>query len=208
MSRAREFRGVRGSPGFGGGRKARGRTAAARLRWRRRWPWLAAAPLLVLLVLADRAGCLLARGGDDLRTYHGTRAAVAAVIDGDTLEIDIRDLRQGRSLTRVRLWGVDCPEGAGPGRAAEPLAAEATAFVQSAADGREVVLQLEPARTRDPYGRLIAHVELPDGSSLNEALLAAGLARADERWPHALLDRYAAAQRAARLERRGIWAQE
>ena len=77
--------------------------------------------------------------------------------------------------------------------------------LRTLADGREVVLYLESHRPRGTFGRILAHVELPDGSSLNEALLAAGLARVDERWPHALLGRYAQLERGARREGVGIW---
>ena len=68
-----------------------------------------------------------------------------------------------------------------------------------------MTLTLEPHRTRGSFGRLLAHAQLPDGSSLNEALLAAGLARADDRWPHSLVGRYAQLERIARREGLGIW---
>jgi endonuclease YncB( thermonuclease family) len=100
---------------------------------------------------------------------------------------------------------VDTPEPAGRDRPAEPFADEARALTQELAAGGSVTLTLEPHRTRGSFGRLLAHVELPDGSSLNEALLAAGLARADDRWPHALVSRYARLQRAARREGLGLW---
>ena len=130
---------------------------------------------------------------------------VARIIDGDTLEIEVPDPVHRRSTTRVRLWGVDCPEPAGPDRAGEPLADEARALTRSLAQGRMVTLTLESHRTRGTRQRILAHVELPDGTSLNEALLTAGLARADDRWPHAQLGRYAQAQRAARKDALGIW---
>ena len=111
-----------------------------------------------------------------------------------------------RIATQVRLWGVDSPEVAGRDRPAEPFADEARTFTRARTAGGLVTLTLEPHRTRGAFGRLLAHVELPDGTSLNEALLAAGLARADDRWPHALLGRYAQLERAARREGAGIWA--
>ncbi|MHC4826727.1 MAG: thermonuclease family protein [Planctomycetota bacterium] len=180
--------------------------AAARFR-RRRWPWLVAAGLLATVVIADRCGWLLVGRGDDMSAYHGTAARVARAIDGDTLEIEIPDHLHRRPITQVRLWGVDSPEMAGRGHPAEPFADEARALTHKLAAGGPVTLTLEPHRTRGSFGRLLAHVELPDGSSLNEALLAAGLARADDRWPHALLGRYAQLERAARREGVGIWSQ-
>jgi micrococcal nuclease len=180
--------------------------AGARFR-PRRWPWLVAAVLLVGLIIADRSGWLLVRQPDDMAVYHGAAAGVARVIDGDTLEIEIPDRLHDRPVTQVRLWGVDCPEAAGRDHPREPFADAARALTQALAAHGPVTLTLEPHRTRGSFGRLLAHVELPDGSSLNEALLAAGLARADDRWPHALVGRYARLERAAQREGIGIWSQ-
>ncbi|MHC4590774.1 MAG: thermonuclease family protein [Planctomycetota bacterium] len=164
--------------------------AAARFR-ARRWPWLIAAALLIALVIADRSGWLLVRQPDDMTVYHGAAVRVARVIDGDTFEIQIPDRLHHRPVTQVRLWGVDSPEAAGRNRPPEPFG--------------PVTLTLEPHRTRGSFGRLLAHAQLPDGSSLNEALLAAGLARADDRWSHSLVGRYAQLERVARREGLGIW---
>ncbi len=71
--------------------------------------------------------------------------------------------------------------------------------------GGTVSLTLETHRTRGPLGRVLAHVRLVGGASLNERILAEGLARTDERWPHARLTRYGQIQRAARRRGVGLW---
>jgi endonuclease YncB( thermonuclease family) len=180
--------------------------AAARFR-ARRWPWVIAAALLVALVIADRSGWLLVRRPDDMTAYHGTAVRVARVIDGDTFEIEVPDRLHERPVTQVRLWGVDSPEAARRDRAAEPFADEARALTRTLTADGPVTLTLEPHRTRGSFGRLLAHAQLADGSSLNEALLAAGLARADDRWSHSLVGRYAQLERVARREGLGIWSQ-
>ena len=157
------------------------------------------------MIVADRNGWLLVRHADDMATYHGVRAQVVRVIDGDTIEIDIPDPREDRPVTRLRLWGVDCPELAKADQPAEPFADEAAAQTRSLADGQVIALRLESHRTRGEYGWLLAHVELPDGSSLNEALLAGGYAKVDDRWPHSLLGRYAQLDRTARRQSVGLW---
>jgi micrococcal nuclease len=161
--------------------------------------------LLAALMIADRQGWLLVRRPDDLAAYHGVRTRVVRVIDGDTFEVDIPDRRHDRPVTRLRLWGVNSPDPAGPDHPAEPFAAEAARLARSLADGKLVTLYLESHRTRGIFGRVLAHVELPDASSLNEALVAAGCAKVDERWPHSRLDRYAQAQRHARRQGLGMW---
>ncbi len=177
---------------------------AASLRPRRR-QLIIATVVLSALAVADHRGWLLVRGPNDMTAYHGVRARVNRVIDGVTLEIDIPDPMHDRRVTRVRLWGVNSPRPAGPERRAEPLAAEAAELAVRLTHGRMVVLSLETQRTRGPLGDVLAHVRLPGGASLNERILAEGLARADERWPHALLTRYAEIERSARRSRRGQW---
>ena len=171
----------------------------------RRWPWLVAGIVLALLIIADRSGWLLVPKIDDMSAYHGLKAQVVRVIDGDTLEIKHPDALNDRPVTRIRLWGLDCPETAKPDRPADPYADQATQRTRSLAADRTIALSLESHRTRGTFGRVLAHIELPDGSSLNERLLSAGLAVTDERWSHSLLGRYAQLERAAQRSALGVW---
>ena len=181
-------------------------SGAARTRRRitRRWLWLAGLLLLALLSIADHRGFLLVGDDDDL-AYHGRAAQVVRVIDGDTIEIGVADPLQERPVTRIRLWGVDCPEAATADRPAEPWAEEATDLVRSLTAGREVTVLTEAHQTRDVFGRLLAHIELADGRNLAEMLLEEGWARADDRWPHSRLGRFAQLETAARRRGVGIW---
>jgi len=117
------------------------------------------------------------------------QAQVVAVTDGDTLRV----LRDGR-VEVVRLQGIDAPEtGQAYGTRAKQFAAE-LAF------DRTVTVQ---PTGRDRNGRLLAEVLLPDGRSLNQALVRAGYA-----W---WFRRYSADPILARLEtearadQRGLW---
>lgn len=183
-------------------------TLDAFLRRRRRRPWwvgLLVIAACVVLILADRQGLLL-YDGDDLARYDGERFVVTRVVDGDTLLIAARD--GDRSATRVRLWGIDTPELARPdlGRPAAPFAEEAKARAAALAEGITVRLILEPGRVRDRYDRLLAFVELPDGTLLNEQLLLEGLAEADDRWPHQYVERFELLEEQAQKSGAGMWA--
>jgi micrococcal nuclease len=173
-----------------------------------RWPWLVAGVVLIALIIADRSGWLLVPKIDDMTAYHGASAEVLRVIDGDTIEIELPDALHDRPVTRIRFWGLDCPETAMPDRPADLYANEAIELTRSLAADRTVTLYLESHRTRGVFGRVLAHVQLPDGSSLNEALLSAGLAVTDERWSHSRLGRYAQLERAARRQGLGMWSQD
>lgn len=164
--------------------------------------------LLVAAIFADQRGWLLVRQYDDLMAYHGVQTAIHRVIDGDTIEVNLPDAVQERSVTQVVLLGVNCPEPARLTAEAEPWATEATSLTASATTGVTVLLWLESHQTRDPFGRILAHVELPDGSTLNEQLLLEGLARADDRVPHTNLSRYAQAEWSAKRKAVGVWSRQ
>ncbi len=183
-------------------------TRRAKRPGRQRWPWLVAGVVLIALIIADRSGWLLVPKIDDMTAYHGASAEVLRVIDGDTIEIELSDAMRDRPVTRIRFWGLDCPETARPDRPADPYAKEATELTRMLAADRKVTLYLESHRTRGVFGQVLAHVQLPDGTSLNEALLSAGLAVADERWPHSRLGRYAQLERAAKRKTLGIWSHQ
>ncbi|MCS7042873.1 MAG: thermonuclease family protein [Bryobacteraceae bacterium] len=117
-------------------------------------------------------------------------ARVVAVADGDTVTV-----LRGREQVRVRLYGIDCPE------LGQPFGRRARQRTGELAFGQTVTVRGE---SRDRYGRLVAWIELPDGRSLNEVLVAEGLAWHYRRYaPRAL--RLAQLEQEARAARRGLW---
>ncbi len=87
-------------------------------------------------------------------------AHVVSIIDGDTIEV----LHSNRA-ERIRLSGIDCPEkGQAYGQKVKQ-AASALVF------GKEVTLH---SHGHDKYKRTLADVLLPDGTSVNHALVKDG----------------------------------
>ncbi len=120
------------------------------------------------------------------------RGKVVSVADGDTLTVF-----SDTGLTKVRLYGVDCPESAQRG------GQEATAATRSLALFEEV--RLEVVET-DRYGRSVSLVHLPDGRILNEELVRQGNAwvyTAYCKQPRCLA--WQALERAARADKKGLW---
>ncbi|MBX3352428.1 MAG: thermonuclease family protein [Phycisphaeraceae bacterium] len=184
--------------------RPRHRRPDARARARTAWLTVAIFVVLGALLIADRTGLLLAPT-DDARVYHASTAIVERVVDGDTVIVAIPDARdRARPGTRVRLWGIDAPELARDGARAEPFATDAAERLRALVEGRTVTLRLEPSRSRDRYGRLLAHLEIDD-ESVALALVREGLARAEGRWPHRDSERFENAQTQARRASRGIW---
>lgn len=127
----------------------------------------------------------------------GTWAQVQAVVDGDTLLLRDRRL--------VRLIGINSPELGKDGASDEPLAQDARRYLSGLIKDQPVniVMETEP---QDRHGRRLAHVLLPDGRNVQEMLLEQGLASIVAVPPNiGWLERYAAVERKARAQRRGLW---
>jgi len=88
---------------------------------------------------------------------------VIGVSDGDTIKI----LQDGKEV-KIRLAGVDCPE------RGQPYSTVAKTFTSEHCFGKEVSLNI--VQKSDRYGRVVADVILPDGTSLSNELVKAGLA--------------------------------
>ena len=142
--------------------------------------------------------------GTDLTRYHGRSFRVVRIVDGDTLHIAAPDSTD--AVTKVRLLGVDAPETGTQGRECMYFAEEATAFAKRVVCDREVTVYLDDrSGSRDRYGRLLAYVELTDGSFLNEDLLLEGYAYADLRFRHSYYQKYQQLEASARALRAGLW---
>lgn len=115
---------------------------------------------------------------------------VVSVADGDTLTVLLN-----RDQIRIRLYGIDCPE---PN---QPFHTRATRRTAELAHGKTVAVR--PV-SRDRYGRLVAWVVLPGGRSLNETLVAEGLAWHFRRYAPREA-RLAELEQAARDARLGLW---
>ena len=129
---------------------------------------------------------------------------VDEVVDGDTLRI--RAPGSAEAVT-VRLIGIDAPERSHPSLGKEYLSDEAAAYLASLCRGKSVRMEGDAGGETDTYDRLLRYVFLPppDGRLLNEAMLAAGMARAYVRFPFSRKKAFLAAEERARREGKGIW---
>jgi endonuclease YncB( thermonuclease family) len=122
---------------------------------------------------------------------------VVRVADGDTLDV----LDAGRRTLRVRMLGIDAPEG---GQAYGKVARQ---VLKDRVIQRRVTVRVQE---RDRYGRLVGKVLL-EGVDLNLELVREGMAwhyehYAKDQFPGDAAA-YASAQREARAARRGLWNQ-
>ena len=121
------------------------------------------------------------------------------MIDGDTVV-----LADGQ---HVRLLGINAPELGKDGAPDQPLAAQARVGLAVLVEKRRVTLIFEREH-HDHYGRLLAHLLLPDGSDVEQILLREGLAWAVAVPPDVKsLPVYLAAENEARAAGRGVWSE-
>ncbi|NGZ03191.1 MAG: nuclease [Nitrospira sp. WS238] len=115
---------------------------------------------------------------------------VVGVTDGDTIKV----LHEGKA-ERIRLSGIDCPE------KKQPFGSRAKQFTSEHAFGKTVTVQ---PTGRAHRGRTIAEVILPNGRSLNQELLKAGLAWWFRSYSKDM--RLGTLEQEARLAKHGLWA--
>jgi micrococcal nuclease len=140
----------------------------------------------------------------DFTRYHGKIFRVIKVVDGDTLDIDIPDGQY--NTTRIRLWGVDTPETKNPNTGQMFFGTRASDYTAKSTFNKQVTVFLDEGNnTRGKYGRLLAYVQLSDGSFLNEALLIEGFGYADVRFKHSFYHKYQQLEAAARSQQKGLW---
>ncbi|MBM7705239.1 micrococcal nuclease [Chryseomicrobium aureum] len=128
-------------------------------------------------------------------------AELVEVVDGDTIRI----IWNGKEET-VRYLLVDTPETNHPRLGKQPFGEEAKLLNAELLEGKELTIELDIGNQYDDYGRLLAYV-YADGERVQDALIAAGLARVAYVYPPSTrhLDALEAEQQEAREQGIGIW---
>lgn len=126
---------------------------------------------------------------------------VARFVDGDTIAVDM----QGTTET-IRFIGVDTPETHKPNTPVQCYGPAAAAYTKNRIGSSKVRLVSDSLSTnRDRYNRLLRYVYLPDGSNVNQELVAKGYAFAYVSFPFSKSDDFSQAQDQAQQNKRGLW---
>lgn len=132
-------------------------------------------------------------------------SVVIKVIDGDTVRLE--------DGTVVRYMGIDAPELKrkvdnvwvyDP----EPYAEEAAKFNKSMVEGKKVIVEIDPVKKHDRFGRLLAYIYV-DKILANEELIKKGLAKAKS--PSLFMKhrvRFWSLEEMAWTGKKGLWADE
>lgn len=152
--------------------------------------------LVVVLFLGSLASPLTAAG------FREHRGRVHQVIDGDTIMVGAA----GKAAEVVRLLGIDTPEDFGKDARRRAWAAAARNAMIELCGGKDVKLRVQPGAERDRFGRLLAYVDLTDGTEVNAAMLRRGLALHYRKYPHPELALFDRLESEARSAGRGVFA--
>ncbi|MDR2148527.1 MAG: thermonuclease family protein [Tannerella sp.] len=119
---------------------------------------------------------------------------VVKVSDGDTFIL----LDGSNSQTRIRLYGIDCPE------RGQDFGTAATRKTAGLIAGKQVTVHVYDT---DRYKRKVGIV-IVDGMNVNEELLKAGFAWNYIRYNKLFAERFAGLEQEARIAKRGLWVQK
>ena len=137
------------------------------------------------------------------RPGHSAMSIVSPTDSGAVLDL----LAEGAGLLHEPLDQVP-HETVDPRRPVECFGKEASARAHELLDGEHVYLEYDPTQGKtDRYGRVLAYVWLPDGTLVNEAMIADGYAyEYTYDVPYRYRDRFDTAEAEARDDERGLWA--
>ena len=129
---------------------------------------------------------------------------VLNVIDGDTIQVDVRGNKEV-----VRLLGIDTPESVDPRKSVQCFAKEAANKMKSFVQGKSVILVDEKITqgNRDKYNRLLRYVYLPDSvrTFVNGEMVKQGYAFSYKQYPTKMLNKFNNFEEYAREHNFGLW---
>lgn len=103
---------------------------------------------------------------------------------------------------------MDTPETKDPRKPVQCFGIEATNRAKSLLENTKVYLEFDPANRIDRYGRTLAYVYREDNLFYNLDMIKEGYAHSYTKYPHPKLDEFNVAQKEARDNSKGFWAQD
>ena len=135
------------------------------------------------------------------------KATVTKVIDGDTIDVVLDEpssLFGGKKSLGVRMIGIDTPETVHPKKSVQAYGIEASNFMRALLEGKKVELFFD-TDLYDYYGRVLAYVQLSDGSLAQEKLLQEGLAFAYTKYPFSKKEEFLTLEQEAKARKKKLW---
>jgi len=125
---------------------------------------------------------------------------VVRIIDGDTIEV----LQADTKKEIVRIIGIDTPELGGHGTVEQCYAKEATEYIRSLINTKNVELYAQVGDNADKYGRLLRYVQF-NGEDIGLRMILEGYARNYPWFDHDRIEEYTSAEGKAQYNKIGLW---
>lgn len=128
---------------------------------------------------------------------------VLSVVDGDTINVDIRGKKEA-----VRLLGIDTPEVVDPRKPVQCFGKAASDKMKTFVSGKSVILVDDSTQgNRDKYNRLLRYVYLPDSvrTFVNGEMVKQGYAFSYKEYPTKMINKFNLLETYAREHNFGLW---
>jgi micrococcal nuclease len=158
--------------------------------------------LVLFIALGQHLGWFTSAGKGVLTSQPGMYT-IAHYVDGDTIAVNMSG-----STETVRFIGIDTPETHKPHTPVQCYGPAAAAYTKNRitnAGGKVRLVSDSLSTDRDRYNRLLRYVYLPDGTNLDEELVAKGYAFAYVSFPFSKSDDFSAKQANAKQQALGLW---
>lgn len=156
--------------------------------------------ILALITVGTQSGWLQGEVQTVQKNQPGMYA-IHSFVDGDTIMVNMN----GHTET-VRMIGVDTPETHKPNTPVQCYGPNASAYTKSLIGDNRVRLQADPLDTnRDRYGRLLRYVYLPDGTLVEDKLIAEGYGFAYTQFPFQKKQQFIDNETQAKEASLGLW---
>ena len=159
--------------------------------------------LLVIVIAIMQSQGLLDKPEQGVMTTQPGLYSINHYIDGDTISVNMNGQKQ-----EVRFIGIDTPETHKPNTPVQCYGPAAAAYTQSrikAAGGKVRLVSDSLSTDRDRYDRLLRYVYLPDGTNLNQQLVANGYAFYYPYFPFSKSAAFNKDEQAAMAAHKGLW---
>ena len=158
--------------------------------------------LIIAIALIQNHGWLNKPEKGVMTTQPGLYA-INHYVDGDTISVDMNGQAQ-----EVRFIGIDTPETHKPNTPVQCYGPAAAAYTQSrikASGGKVRLVSDNLSTNRDRYNRLLRYVYLPDGTDLNQQLVANGYAFYYPYFPYSKSAEFSKDEQTAMAAHKGLW---
>jgi micrococcal nuclease len=157
--------------------------------------------LIALAIFVAQSQGWLSSAGQGVMTAQPGMYAIDHFVDGDTIAVQMGD-----KVETIRFIGIDTLETHKPNTPVQCYGPAAAAYTKSRIGSGRVRLVSDSLSTnRDRYNRLLRYVYLPDGTNLNQQIVANGYGFYYPYFPFSKSIEFSSDEQTAIAAHKGLW---